>query len=169
MTSHSNDNQGYTLIEILIVMLIISIVSGIVLLTISKPSYQTLRFFKEDFIQTISLAKEEAILQPAVLMMELSNNSLKFFRYMGTAEDGNAWMPLNSRFLTNKVIPSTIVVRLDNLSQHSSMEDEGAPRIIFSTNGSVTPFKLYIGRIGEKPVYLISSDEAGNLTTKELS
>ena len=42
------------------------------------------------------------------------------------------------------------------------------PQIVISTNGDVTPFTIYVGRKGKKPLYAISGDADGNVTSREL-
>jgi general secretion pathway protein H len=161
-----NRQAGFTLIEILVVLLIISIVSSIVLITISRPSYQNVRTFQEEFIQTFSLAREESMLLPAVFMLQITDQQWQFFRYT----DDN-WIPVNTRILGKKKLPDGVRVKVDISKPNQTTEEEEAtiPRIIFSSNGDVTAFKMYVGRQGEKPQYVIINDGSGNLISQGLS
>lgn len=178
-----NRHSAFTLIEILIVLLIISIVSGTVLLTISRRSLQNIRHFQEQFIQTLTFAKAEAILLPAIFMLERNDQAFHFFRYQADNLE-NKWVPVNNRqgALKDIPIPKGVEVKIDILNHQdhqdttsdsekstTATEDiDESPKIIISINGDMTPFKMYVGNKGEKPQYLIANDDNGNLVSKEL-
>lgn len=153
---------GYTLIEILVVLFIIGIVSGATLLTISHSHHKAVETFANQLTQTITLAEEQAMLQPAVLGVSIQENTLRFSVLKTTAKQ-TKWLPLNDAIL-QQAIPNDLA-----LSFHGETDKKNSPQIIISTNGDLTPFVLYVGMKGEKPRYMIKGDANGNITNLALS
>jgi len=166
--------SGFTLIEILIVMLIISIVAGIAVLSIGRSSYQTMNKFQSELVELLQFAQEEAILKSTVIMLTIEEDGLQFYHYQTNQTNEKKWIPSDDKILNRKPIPKEVVIQVKILSNQSESEDEDEDekehsQIIFSSNGSVTPFQLYIGKLGEKPRYFITMTEDGDITSKELS
>ena len=57
--------NGFTLIELLVVIFIISIVTSVALLSISRNENKQLEAFTNELVQTVTLAEEQAMLQPS--------------------------------------------------------------------------------------------------------
>jgi len=74
----SGNRCGFTLIEILVVILIISIVTSVALLSISRNENRQLETFTKDLVQTLTLAQEQAMLQPAVLGLAIERHTYQF-------------------------------------------------------------------------------------------
>jgi general secretion pathway protein H len=153
---------GYTLIEILVVLFIIGIVSGVTLLTISHSHHKTVEVFANQLTQTLTLAEEQAMLQPAVLGVSIHNNLLQF-SMLKTIANRVTWVPLTDKAF-QPVTPNNLAI-----SFHSAAEKENSPQVIISTNGDLTPFTLYVGIKGEKPRYKITGDANGKVTANALS
>lgn len=164
--------EGYTLIEILIVLLIISIVTGMALLTISHNVNKQLEIVASELVQTMTLAEEQAILQPSVLGLSLSKHSWQFSSLQPYADGKkNRWAPLHDAMLGEKNIPDAIQLDVNVGEQRvaSSQDETPHPQIIISTNGDITPFTIYIGQKGKKPRYAITGDADGHVTSQLLS
>lgn len=166
---------GYTLIEILIVLFIISIVTSVALLSISRSQNHELATFTTELTQLLSLAEEQAMLQPAVLGLTIKNDALQFSSYRAIPEEKkNVWTPLVNSILTKQHIPDDVEIGINvaNKKNTDDSDDEkknSNPQIIISTNGDITPFSIYIGRKGEKPRYVIKGDTDGKISSKALS
>jgi general secretion pathway protein H len=154
--------RGYTLIEILIVLFIISIVSSVAMLSIGRSENKEIESFANEVMQMMSLAEEQAMLQPVVLGLTANDHVLQFASF-----GKNTWTPFQDTILGKHVIPNAIRVAID-VGEHVTSEKK-TPQIIVSTNGDVTPFTIYIGKKGEKPRYAVIGDADGNITRKELS
>jgi general secretion pathway protein H len=153
-------NQGFTLIEILIVMLIISIVGGLTLLTVSTNHNNTLKTLVSQLTNTIALAQEQALLKPVTMGLKLSNNRVQFFELDDT-EEKPAWKLLTQAPLAPLIMPSQIEARLKDTSQ-SAFDNQG-PSIIFSANGDMTAFTFLLGKSNEAPSYEIIGESDGSL------
>lgn len=155
---------GFTLVELLVVIFIISIVSSIALLSISRNKNKTLENVANQVTQMVSLAEEEALLKPNVYSLSLVQHQLQFSTYQ-LAADGkkNDWAPLHDALFAQDAIPDGV-----QLSLQVGDSQEGQ-RVIISSNGDLTPFSIYIGEKGEKPRYVVRGDADGNVTSKELT
>lgn len=164
--------RGYTLIEILVVLFIISIVTSVALLTISRNQNKQLEIFANELAQSMSLAEEQAMLQSTVLGLRLDDHSFHFASMQQTVEGEKktAWTPLQDTILGQHHIPGDIQLAVQVGGQKLSSENTKViPQVIISTNGEVTPFTIYVGKKGEKPRYIVTGDADGNITNKALS
>ena len=170
-------DKGYTLIEILIVLFIISIITTVALLSIGRNENKQLESFTNEFIQTLTLAEEQAMLQPTVLGLSLDKQSFHFASLQASIGNNNKtnWEPLNDTLLGKHSIPKNIQISVEVGDKHNSSTDNETkeisnnPQIIISTNGDITPFTIYIGKTGEKPRYAIKGDADGHITNQALS
>jgi general secretion pathway protein H len=165
--------NGYTLVEILVVLFIISIVTSVALLSIGRNENKQLETFANELTQIMTLAEEQAMLQPLVLGVSLSEDKVRFTS-LQTAKDGkkNLWEPLQNSILNKHNIPNGIQLRIDvggTRTTSIDKDDQKNPQIIISTNGDVTPFTIYIGKKGQKPRYAVVGDADGNITNRALS
>jgi len=161
--------SGFTLIEILVVIFIISIVSGVVLISISPNRNKELETFTKDLTELMVFAEEQALLKPDILMMSFQNRYFTFLRYQAPKDEetNNTWIAVDSKILGKHYIPDFIQVRL-NIRDAADEEDADKHQIIISSNGDVTPFTIYIGARGEKPRYAIMGEADGSITYKLL-
>jgi general secretion pathway protein H len=169
---HQSRSSGYTLIEVLIVIFIISIVTSVAMMTINRNENRDIETFAKEITQMVSLAEEQAMLEPNVLGIQLGSRQLQFASLTKDEKTQKPiWLPLDDHVLTGRKIPGNIQLTLEVAG--SSVELNGSakaiPQIIFSTNGDVTPFILYVGKKGKKPMYAISADADGNVASAALS
>ena len=163
---------GYTLIEVLIVIFIISIVTTVTLMTISRNENKDIETFAKELTQMVSLAEEQAMLEPNVLGISLAKQSVQFASLGKDKEtQKSVWLPMEDHVLRHTAIPGNVQVTLEIAGNtiDLSAAQKLAPQIIFSTNGDVTPFVMYVGKKGKKPQYAISADADGNVSRTALS
>lgn len=153
--------SGFTLIEVLIVIVIISIVSGVATLTIHFNHNKQLETFAHTLSNQIILAEEEAILRPAVLGLGFSANTVQFYQYK---EKDHTWQPLNNKLFNAKNIPekTEITLKIDNKTTPA----DGKPKIIISSSGDIPAFVISIGNPGDKPLYQVIGEANGNVYAK---
>jgi general secretion pathway protein H len=160
------NDEGFTLIEILIVMLIMSIVSGIAILMISSNTQKQIEYSAKALTRALTLASEEAILRPGTLGAAFTENSYEFFIYQEPkVEDDNPWKPLPGKTFRKHFFPKKAVISLK--VQDQTVELNGAPQVIIAENGNFTPFTLTIWD-AEKPLYQISGNTSGEVTNESL-
>jgi len=176
-TLEANDKtRGFTLIEILVVLFIISIVTTVALLTISRNENRKLEAFTKTFIQRMTLAEEQAMLQPSVLGLAIEGNEYQFARYQpAQGEKKSFWEPTFDALLSHYAIPDDIELNIEVdgkktvMKSHENENQKYFPQIVISTNGDITPFKIYVAKTGASPRYVISGDESGNITSQLLT
>jgi general secretion pathway protein H len=163
--------KGFTLIEVLVVIFIISIVTGVALLSFNRNENRQLESFANELAQIMTLAEEQAMLQPAVLGLAFNEHSFHFSVYQESTDgQKQAWTSLPDKWSGNHVIPNNIQLRVHVDGKTDSSEEEiSSPQIIISTNGDVTPFTIYVGKKGQEPRYAIRGDADGNITSQSLS
>lgn len=160
---------GFTLIEILIVMLIIGIIMGLAVLSINLNTSSIL----EDEIGRVRsltmMAGEEAILQGEEMAVEMHSNGYQFLRLLQTA-DAWQWAPVTGdKLFRPRCFPTGVEINLeiegepvtlekmpcdasdvtleideegdvrDNLKEDN--EDE-IPKVFLLSSGEMTPFEL---------------------------
>lgn len=162
--------DGFTLIEILIVIFIISIVTSVALLTIGHNENKKMETFAKELTQVVSLAEEQAMLQPNILGIAFNDGSLQFLKY-AKERDQEVWVPVDDDNINKINIPKgiNIKVKVQNKRIPESSESKGLPQIVFSTNGDITPFTIEVGKKGEKPRHLIIGEADGHLIEKNIS
>jgi general secretion pathway protein H len=164
---------GFTLIEILVVLFIMSIVTSVALLSISRHENRQIETFTNELVQRMTLAEEQAILQPVVLGLAIKHKGIQFTSYQpAEGKKEFIWQPMQDKLLTNYSIPSSMELRLVVDGKPVTMLENGkktSPQIVISTNGDITPFTLYVGRKGKSPRYVIQGDADGNITSKLLT
>jgi general secretion pathway protein H len=167
-------HAGYTLIEILIVMLIISIVGAVSLLTVSANKNSQLENFSKQLTNLITLAEQQAMLQPAVLGLLIQNQTLRFYQFQAAPDQyhKSAWVPLDDPVLRARKIPKNIEVQLTFPGSPDAAPDAETthnPQLIISTNGDLTPFIIYLGEKNSAPRYQIVGSDDGSLTNSEVT
>lgn len=166
---------GYTLIEILVVLFIISIVTSVALLSISHNESKQIESFAKEISQMVTLAEEQAMLESNVLGLTVSNHKLQFssLESIQTAnKQTQVWQAIEDRVLGTHGVPEDMQVTVEVGSAKVDLANqtkELIPQIIFSTNGDATPFTIYVGKVGEKPLYAVSGDADGSVSTRILS
>lgn len=156
--------KGFTLIEILVVILIISIISGIAVTTLTSNQEKELALTAGSITQIILFAEENALLRPATLGLALTPTTFQFFIHQ---DQGQPWLPLNEQVFSTHVLPEGTQLSLKIADKIVPLD--GKPRIIFSQNGDITPFKLYLGKNGNKLLYQIVGLYNGEVKTNALS
>lgn len=141
--------RGYTLIEILVVVAIISIVSGVALLSIHSHSQTRIETFAKQLTQKLRATEEQALLQSTILGVLLKHRNLQFYHY--AANDWQSWP-------TQFSVPDDIKLRLQTPTDNTQ-----TPQIIFSTNGDSTPFILSINNR-----YKIIGETSGTITLSKI-
>lgn len=175
------NTSGFTLIELLVVIFIISIVTSVALLSISRNENRQLEAFTNELLQSVTLAEEHAMLQPAVLGLSFARESYQFLTYQppAGADKKQTWIPASDKLLDKHIIPSDIELSIEvggqKAIQQKDEEPENdeqpahQPQVVISTNGDITPFTIYVGKKGKSPRYVIKGDADGNVSSKMLT
>ena len=135
---------GFTLIEIMVVIVVVSILVGAVSLTFPRSTDDLLKEDADRFSELISLFEDEAILESRDLAVAINDSGYSF---LSKNKDGKTWNmfsdePFKPRKLSGKVI-SKLYLEGDSIK----LEDKGKtkPQIIIYSSGEMTPFVYSFG------------------------
>jgi general secretion pathway protein H len=158
--------RGFTLLEVLVVMLIIGIVLSVAALSLNGDKHE-LENEARRLQALIALTGQEAVLQSKELAMQFSDDGYAFEAY-----DGEKWQPLeDDETLRQRTLPDDLVLEYraegDKMTLGSDDDDKKAPpRIYFLSSGEVSPFELTLRRRGGSEVYTLTGDLRGKTALK---
>jgi general secretion pathway protein H len=156
-----NSSNGYTLLEVLIVILIISIVATVASMTIHFNKNKQMETLAHEIANLITLAEEEAIARPAVLGLAFTSHQFQFFIYQ---ENNHAWQPLTNKVFRARTIPNDVQMTLT--IHNTIIPNEGKPALIISTSGDIPAFTISIGKTEQKPLYQVVGEANGKVYAK---
>jgi general secretion pathway protein H len=174
--------QGFTLIEIMAVIFVIGVMTGLAALSISGHSERLLNNEAQRLFQKIRLVSEEAEFSQNEYGMGLTNqNGYQFYRFDEQVMD---WVKLDKDFFKPVSLEEGYELNLDT---HENTLDASillvkpkqeevtfygekktnTPDIVFFSDGQVTPFRLFLSnkRLG-KTTYVVSSNANSELNVQ---
>ncbi len=129
----SSYQRGFTLIEILVVLLIIGITLGFTLLAFGDfGEKRSIVVAAEQFTNYVKLAQQEAILENITLGIRLDKTRYQVLRFQ--KKTGWSAMPMNSVFHP-QLFPKGLIPHLITTKSGDSL-------ILFNSTGDMTPFTL---------------------------
>lgn len=167
MLNHKS-TSGFTLIELLIVILIISIISGVAILSIGNNSHKQVETLAKSLAQTLQLAQEQALLEPATLGFSSVNHQLQFLRYGKNEEGKSTWGRMDEEPFRTQDVARNLAISIKTINQEKADQEEnkGLPEIIFSPSGNITPFEIYLGQFAKSPTFKITGGPDGKIAIK---
>ena len=165
--------QGFTLIEIIVVVLIIGIIVSFATLSISDRSQDDrLEVEVQRLTQLLQLASDEAVL----LGIELGMGSAKgvAYAFMVIGEEGQ-WQiyetdgPLRPRQLPDGVKMEIAVEEFSAPIAEQDEEEPLLPSLLFLSSGELTPFELQLTAEGARNVWRIEGDLTGKIQSRLLT
>jgi general secretion pathway protein H len=160
--------QGFTLVEILVVLIIVSVMSGVVVTSLPS-SFQDGDFDEETLrLKTVmDLVREESLTQASEYGFDTDKDSYSFYVYN---EIEQHWEQLESRPYTERKLTEGTTLRMiiedSELVLGGGEEDaesaQNAPHVLLLSSGEMTPFELTIAR-GREQFRTLVSDGYGEL------
>lgn len=132
-------NSGFTLLELVVVLMIIGIMTALISLNIAaQPSLA--KQAAQQLQNLLALAQEEAILKGQILGWKLTSETFAFYRYQQ-----KHWLPLNEdKVLRRYPLQPTLDYQLTLDTSEIVYDKESLPQVIVLPDGSITDFKLII-------------------------
>lgn len=149
------NNKGFTLIEILIVIVIIGITLGFALMSFGDfGEGRRVLTSAEQLVNTLKLGQQQAILETSTLGLRIDNKSYQLLKYQ------NQWVPFSNKGIFKPTqLPKNTLVNLKT----SSNPPIGTPAIIINPSGDMTPFVLTMGTANEPVIVTITGLHNGSL------
>lgn len=158
--------RGFTLVELLVVIVIISIMLGYLVVSIGSDGPDKLLKNEANRISTlIQMASEQALLQRNELGLYIGEEQYQFFQL----RDGE-WAPLSDIIFRERTPSESIQLELITVNAapppEIEEEDKIIPQIFLLSSGEVTPFELEIKDDGLEEYYTLIGTETGDITLK---
>ncbi|MCP4407036.1 MAG: type II secretion system minor pseudopilin GspH [Gammaproteobacteria bacterium] len=160
---------GFTLFELLVTLVIISIIVTMTVLSIGDNQAERERRLTEQLATLMELAQESALFNAEEFALHFWRHGYSFYRL-----DGEQWqLIMNDAQLRTRELPEDIVitlyleglkVKLPELFLPES-ETKTQPQIFILSSGETTPFEIRLGNGQDTDMELISNI-LGNLTMK---
>jgi len=137
----SSSENGFTLLELLTVILIIGIIISIASFSIGQNSSRIVQDEVERLHGLIQLAGEEAVLQGRELALEFDRDRYRFLE-LGVAD----WLPVEEdKMFRERPLPENVELELVLEGVETSFDDKkNLPRIYILSSGELTPFELIL-------------------------
>lgn len=153
---------GFTLIEILVVLLIIGITLGFALLAFGDFGGQRrIVIAAEQFVNYVKFIQQEAILETGTLGITFNQTGYQVMRF----QPPNNWqfIPKTGVFHHHK-FPSNAVVNFEN-----SAAKIGEPQIIINAAGDMTPFTLKFSSTKQVNIANVIGSQDGTVALQMLN
>lgn len=127
--------RGFTLLELLVVLVIVGIILGVVSLNVAPSERQAMQNEAQRIALLLQLARDEAIVRNRPIAFELTPETYRFLR-----RDGDVWRPiggddtLRERRVARAPLAFTIAPQI--------APQDGALRIVFGREPVDKPFLL---------------------------
>lgn len=179
------NTRGFTLIEILVTVVLISIVLGIALLRIDTSNFDDL--LKQEvgrMARLIELADQQAIYQSQDIGMLLEEGSYSFLQYNQNTQNNQnntdntnntdnkkntdyKWEPVDDALLKPRALPDDmeIIVSIEgNAADLRPQRDKPIPQILFTNGGEWSAFEIiFTHRDNRDVTYILNTNENGEL------
>ena len=161
--------RGFTLLEVLVVMLIIGVLVSFAVLSISRGD-TSVQDETQRLAALIRLAGQEAVSQGQEFAVEFDSTGYAFLSF-----DGEKWQPIaDDELLRPRSLPQELVIDIElegerlTLAGQSPEEEEKAtlPRLFLLSSGEMSPFDLTVHKSGAGGAYHIIGTARGDLHVK---
>lgn len=170
----SKRRGGFTLIEIMVVLLILSITTTFAMLSITRRNpAEAVTTASKTLYALLQLAHERAILQPVTIGVSLSQTGYRFLYFSLRTTDNfssGKWqvfkegnLSFERKFDSDLVL--TLVAEEKSIPLPVQLGDPiPMPVLIFSSSGEVTPFRLRIASKQGEAVNYLEGRDSGQLS-----
>lgn len=153
--------SGFTLIEILVVLIIVGLLAALTVANMAGGSRQReLQAQVRDLYLLMQTASEQAVLNNREFGLVLEDGG---YRFVAFADDAGDWGASSERIFRPRRFPEGMVVtehlEMDVPRLASATQDSLRPDVVFFSSGETTPFELEFTLSGNTDTrHVIASD-----------
>jgi general secretion pathway protein H len=150
--------KGFTLIEILVVLVIVGIILSFAVISFGDFGESRRIVTAGDHLQNImKLAQQQAILESRPLGIKITNTTYQLYQLNLPA----TWSARSNKdIFKEQSFPKNTKVKL----VLDFKPKPGTPDIIFQNSGDMTPFKLFLGNAEQPTLVTIIGQSNGQIT-----
>ncbi|MFC7780596.1 type II secretion system minor pseudopilin GspH [Legionella taurinensis] len=151
------NKRGFTLIEILVVIVITGIILSVTLLAFGDfGAGRKAVVSAEHFASYVKLVQHRAILEVNTLGININRNGYETFRF----EQGLRWQPMPKNSLFHwQAFPKHVVVSLKAAIRNR----DNRPDIVINPSGDMSPFELVFGTAETPRLVVLTGEHNGEL------
>lgn len=161
---HNGKSRGFTLIELMVVIVIIGLILSFGVLSIHSNEDKQVETEARRFAALVKLAGEESVMRAQELAVQLQRDGYTFLELSGTG-----WVPVedDERVFRPRELPKDITISGELNGEPVPFEAtvEGQePRIFVFSSGEMTPFEVEFKRDFSTAAFQVAGDFAGKVT-----
>lgn len=155
--------SGFTLIEILVVLVILGITASVALLAFGDfGESRRAQAEAQRFIHKVRLIRHQAILEAITYGMKITPSSYQIFRF----SPPNIWTPVTSTLLKPYQFPKKITLYLNINPTNPTSSASNKNWVVFQASGEITPFRINFGLNKHPNIAHVVADDNGTTYLK---
>ena len=143
MLRQGNRAAGFTLIEILVVLIVVGLLASLAVFTLGGSSQQRqLENQVQELYLLMQTASDQSVLNNQELGVTVNEGGYQFLAFQD--EDGD-WKPEDERLFHARSFPDWLVITKfieNDAPKLASGDDRTLPDVVFFSSGETTPFQI---------------------------
>ncbi|WP_320158971.1 type II secretion system minor pseudopilin GspH [Marinobacter litoralis] len=162
-------HSGFTLIEILVVLIIVGLLASLAVFSMGGSSQQReLESHVRELYLLMQTASEQAVLNNLELGLLLEEDGYQFVAFQ---DESGEWKPSGERLFHQRTLPEWLSLTQfveSDAPRLSSSEDKLRPTIVFFSSGESTPFEIEFTLASDSDlVHILASDGVSPLEWRQ--